>query len=194
MTGTRQRRGRGDGALFQDARGRWIGRVVVDGKRHAVVARTKTEANTKLKKLRSDADTGLPVTPGDLTVAALLSQWAAKHLPNRKLEASTIAAHRAGVSAMTTALGRRKVRTLTRTMVEAGLEQLAAKGLARATIAKYRTTLAMSLDWAERRGLVARNVARLAEMPLDARPANVAPTLTVDEARALLAAAVGTPL
>ena len=194
MTGTRQRRGRGDGALFQDARGRWIGLVVVDGKRHAVVARTKTEANTKLKKLRSDADAGLPVTPGDLTVAALLSQWAAKHLPNRKLEASTIAAHRAGVSAMTTALGRRKIRTLTPTLVEAGLEQLAAKGLARATIAKYRTTLAMSLDWAERRGLVARNVARLAEMPLDARPANVGRTLTVQEARALLDAAVGTPL
>ncbi len=194
MAAGRRRRDRGDGALFQTEGGRWIGRVVVGGKRHEVSARTKTEATKKLKALRAAADAGLPIAPGDLTVATLLDQWAAKALPNRHLEGATIVVHRASIRALTAEIGTTKVRTLTPEQIEAALARRAADGRSRRTVAAYRTTLAMALDWAERRGVVPRNVARVVELPASAAPAKPGRTMTADQARAFLAAAEGTEL
>jgi integrase len=191
-----RRRDRGDGALFEDrTSGRWVGRIVVDGHRHKVTAKTKTEAGNKLRALRRQADAGLPVAPGDLTVATLLDDWSRKALPNRNLEPATLTMHRANISVMTDdALGRQHVRTLTPEHVEAFLARRAKLGRARRTLAGYRTTLRMALGWAERRGVVARNVAAVVELPAEARKAKPGRTMTAEQARAFLTAAEGTPL
>ena len=91
---------------------------MVDGRRHKVTGRTKTEAKLKLRELRLNAETGLPLTPGDLTVATLLQQWEAKALPNRNLEPSTMVRHRSNVRTLTADLGRRRVRSLTPEIIE----------------------------------------------------------------------------
>src|SRR5215210_2025363 len=84
MARNSSRRDRGDGALYQEVKsGRWVGRVVIDGQRRKVTATTKTEAARKLRDLRRNVDAGLPVTPGNLTVSDVLTQWMTKAVPNR---------------------------------------------------------------------------------------------------------------
>jgi hypothetical protein len=50
--------------------------------------------------------------------------------------------------------------------VERLLRSMAGRGMARNSIVRIRATLVLALTHAERRSLVARNVARLAEMPV----------------------------
>lgn len=77
-----KRRSRGDGGLYQDARGLWIGVVWIegpDGKRRQkrVASKKKSEALRKLNKLRADKLTGKLVTlPGHIkTVGEWLDYW-----------------------------------------------------------------------------------------------------------------------
>ena len=71
---------------------------------------------------------------------------------------------------------------------------MAGRGLARNTIVRVRATLVLALTHAERRSMVARNVARLAELPVGAKPAPEGRSLTVDQAHILLDAARCDPL
>ena len=83
---------------------------------------------------------------------------------------------------------------LTAEDVEVVLRAMARRGLARNTIMRVRATLVLALSHAERRSHVARNVARLAEMPVNAKPAREGRSLTLAEARILLDAARSDPL
>jgi integrase len=77
--------------------------------------------------------------------------------------------------------------------VEAVLARLAKEGKARRSVTRTRTVLGQALDTAARRGKVARNVAKLAEMPRTAAlPERKA--LNVEQAAMLLEAAEGDPL
>ena len=67
-------------------------------------------------------------------------------------------------------------------------------GLSKASLAKLRTTLRIALQWAERREIVSRNVARVSELPADARPAISRRSMTAEQLRSFLEAANGTPL
>jgi integrase len=189
-----KRRVRGDGALFRDGTGRWVARVTIDGRRVKATRRTEAEARAELRKMLRRVEDGMPVEPGDLTVAGLLEQWETKHLPNRNLEPATVCAHRAAVRFFTRTMGKRRVRSLTPEQVEDALDRFAATDRSRATISKYRGTLAMALDWGERRGYVARNVARVAEIPAIARTARAGRSMTVEQVKKLLVAAKGTRL
>jgi integrase len=57
-----------------------------------------------------------------------------------------------------------------------------------------RSTLSQALTWAQRRDLVTRNVAALAELPTGAANQRTGKSLSVEQARQLLAAATGTEL
>ncbi len=100
------------------------------------------------------------MTPGNLTVSDVLTQWMTKAVPNRSLAPATVAKHRAAVTMFRAELGTRRIRALTPEVIEDALERRARSGLSRSTIAAYRSTLILALDWAERRGVIARNVAR----------------------------------
>ena len=58
--------------------------------------------------------------------------------------------------------------------------------ISRASLVKIRSVLGQVLDYAERRGLVNRNVARLAILPATARRTQAGRALTTDQARTLL--------
>jgi len=189
------RRSRGDGSVFYDtANQRWTGRVVVDGKRRTVVAKTKTEASRRLRDLRAAADAGKPVADGTLTVARLLNQWAEKGLPARNLQPASLATHDWARKIIVEDIGTKRVRSLSPTDVETMLQQRADNGLSKASLMKLRTTLRIALQWAERRELVARNVARVSELPADARAASSRKSMTAELLRAFLEASEGTPL
>lgn len=212
MAVKKSRRGRGDGALFYRAdRDRWIGRISVNGKPRTVSARTKTEARYKLDKLRRAADDGLPVITRDRTVAELLELWQTKALPNRNLFPSRIAGHDWAIRILTDELGGIKLQALTVDDVEAALTRrtnpadeqatprkgrgrTATNALSRNSLIKLRSTLAQALAWGQRRDLVTRNVATLAELPIGATTERSGKSMTVEQARQLLAAAQGSEL
>lgn len=191
------RRPRGDGSLFYDsAYKRWTGRVMIDGKRRTVTARTKTEARRKLADLRSQVDAGLPVAPGNLSLGDLLADWEAKALPGRKLADNSAAAHRWAVGVLTAEIGATRVRSLTPEVVERAFLRLATRDdrpLSRASLVKLRSTLAMALGWAERRGQIARNIGRVVELPSEAAPATTGRAMTADQARRFAEAAEDSP-
>ena len=206
------RRGRGEGALFyRKDRDRWIGRVIINGTSHAISARTKTEARKQLDTLRRTADDGLPIVPGSITVAELLNVWSDKALPNRHLSESRLVGHRWAIAILTEELGYHTLRGLTADHVEAALARrtqpittspakrsgrggIPRNALSRNSLIKLRSTLNQALSWAQRRNLVARNIATVVELPTTATPSTTGKSLTIEQAQRFLAAAAGTDL
>jgi integrase len=86
------------------------------------------------------------------------------------------------------ALGSKRLRTLKPEHFEALLRRLAHDGMARTSLARIRSVAVIALRYAQRRDLVARNAAELAYIPADARPQREGRSLTLEEARRLLAA------
>jgi integrase len=165
----------------------------------------------QLDQLRRAADDGLPVITRDRTVAELLELWRTKALPNRDLSPARIASHDWAIRILTHELGTIKLQALKVDDVEAALARrtipadeqptprkgrgrTATSALSRNSLIKLRSTLSQALTWAQRRDLVTRNVAILAELPTGATTQRTGKSLTVEQVRQLLAAAAGTEL
>lgn len=197
----KKHRGNGEGSVFEQRRPtatdptatRWVAQVIVGGKPRRAIAKTEADAKRKLRDLLRIVDSGVPITSGSLTVAGLLNDWEAKALPNRHLEPSTVTRHISSKKMLIRDLGGRRVKDLRPEHIEAAFAKRAAAGNSRATLAKLRTTLRMALAWGERRGVVARNVAAVVELPAKARPAKPGKAMSTAQARAFVEAATGTP-
>jgi hypothetical protein len=75
-----KRRSPGDGGLWKDNRGLWIGCVEIpstDGKRRQkrVASKNRNEAIRKLKALKADVDAGRVAYTSRTTVEAWLARW-----------------------------------------------------------------------------------------------------------------------
>lgn len=194
-----KRRGNGEGSIFFEAsRQRWVGSIElveeVSGKRRRakVTGRTKTAVRNKLRVLQAQANAGLPVADGALTFGTYLDAWLSDVLPARAKVRSTntIDNYRWAVERhLKPALGSKRLRSLTPEDIEGVLRRLAAAGMARNSVMRVRSVAVMALKHAQRRDLVARNAAELAEMPAGARPPQEGRSLTVEEADRLLAVA-----
>ena len=195
-----RRRGHGEGAIYRDeARGRWVGQIDLgigpNGKRRRpkVFGRTKTEVRARLDEVRHSQATGLPVASGDRLGEHLdwwLANLEAKAASGDK-SSNTVDNARWAVEAwIKPALGGRRVRDLEPEDVERLLAAMAKVGKSRSSINRVRSYLGQELAVAERRGKVARNVARISEMPATSRPA-ARRTLTPEQAARLLQAASG---
>lgn len=194
-------RTRGDGSIYWDAsKNRFVGALVVDGKRRKVLGTTKKDVRARLDVMRRDIADGRTIGDGNTTVGALLERWKAKVLPGLDIAEQTRSTYGWSVDVIATELASKRVRTLTPDDVEEAFERLAAtptryaltrggKGsqmISRASLVKIRSVLGQVLDYAERRGLVNRNVARVAILPATARRAQAGRALTTDQARTLL--------
>jgi integrase len=188
-----KRRGTGEDSIYRDG-DRWRGAVSlgydVSGNRvrKKVSGRTRAEVADKLRKLHQQVDSGI-VTDDRLTVAAFLDRWLTVNLPGTVAESTeddyvdTVRLH------LVPALGRKRLAKLT----VADLDQLwqvkREAGYSSNSIRIMRTVLRRALGQAEREGIVPRNVARLSAAPrIRSREGR---TLTVEQARELLAAAAG---
>ncbi|HUF99212.1 MAG TPA: hypothetical protein VMM60_13865 [Ilumatobacter sp.] len=108
----------------------------------------------------------------------LLQLWETKALPNRDLSPARLVSHRWAINILSDELGPVKLRSLTIDDVEAALKRrthtivdaprrkgrgrTSGSALSRNSLIKLRSTLSQALTWAQRRDLVARNVAALA--------------------------------
>ena len=188
------RRGNNEGSVYQErSTGRWVAAVSVNGKRRRAIAPTEAAAKRRLREMLAQVDSGLPVTHGSLTVAKLLDNWMATAVAGKDLSPRTVDTHRWAVQVLSAELGRQRIKQLRPEDVEATFTRLATDGhagsgrpLSRSSLVKIRSVLGQALTWAERRQLVARNIARVVELPAAARPSEIGRALTVDQAKALL--------
>jgi integrase len=188
-----KRRGSGEGSIFQDGN-RWVACVTIaTGEARQVrrkrTARTYAEARSKLRELQAEAKAGV-VGVGRLTVGAYMDDWLVNVLPARDVSVATVENYATMIHKhIIPALGRTRLDQLRADEVDKLLRGMAAAGKARSTIRLARTVLVLALNHAERRDMVRRNVARLSIIP--PAPTRQSRSLTVSQARSLLAAARG---
>jgi hypothetical protein len=98
-------------ALYEEkARNRWVGAVVVDGKRRKATAKTMTEARQKLIALTRSRDNGEQVGDGNTTVARLIDKWMSRDVARRAIEPPSVDAYRWACQCIVAGLGNRRAR------------------------------------------------------------------------------------
>lgn len=187
------RRSRGDGGLhWNESRQRWVATAHVgfgaDGKRLVKRAsgKTKTEAKEKLKEIIRDLDDGIGVRGHQFTVEDALRDWLAHGLSGRDqqtIETSRILIEKHIIAGV----GRRRLRELTADDVDIWLAR-EARTVSRSTLSKLLSILRRTLQRQMARDRVKRNVALLCELP-KGQPGRPSKSLTLEQARSLLAAA-----
>jgi integrase len=193
-----KKRGNNEGSVYQEGArsgnttGRWIAQVSVNGTKRRAVASTEAKAKQRLRQMQSQIEHGTRITDGNLTVQQVLDQWTAKALPNRNLQQPTLEVHRWAREILIEDIGGKRARDLMADDVEEAFQRRADAGLSRNSLIKLRSTLSQALAWAQRRGLVASNVAAIVELPADARGPQPGRSMTANQARAFLRAARGT--
>ena len=150
-----------------------------------VIGRTKAETLGRMAELRGAIDVGQVPASRDLTVRRFLEQWVEDVLPGT-VAASTLQQYRDVVRLYVVPhLGQKRLRTLQARDVAKMLRDLDADGRSRNTARLARSILRRALRWAEAEGMVARNVAALANGVKVGR--SDGRTLTLEQARRLLA-------
>lgn len=186
------RRGNGEGTITKRADGRWEAKVDVGlderghRKRDSIYAKTRGEVKDKLKAALNAQDDGMLAKARRETVGAFLERWVAD-VPVRE---STRIHYRRNVRLhIAPAIGRLQLTRLTAEHVNDLIQAKLHSGLSPRSVHHMRAVLRNGLGRAVKWGLVARNVAELADPPRV--PEYEARFLTLDEARAFLAAARG---
>jgi integrase len=190
------KRGNGEGSISRRKDGRWWGRYTVntlDGpKQKAVYGKTRADVAAKLRKAMAEADEGLLLDAGNMTVGKYLDRWLSDCvLPlveSGKLEHSTYVGY-AGIvrNHLKPALGRRRLKDLSRPEVRALYAEKSKKPSPR-SIDYLHITLQKALKQAMRDDLLPRNVAD-GERPRSSRNKEEAKAFSKDQVKAQLTAA-----
>ena len=192
-TPAQRRRGAGEGSIYQSADGRWRAVAdlgIVEGKRlrKYISGATRGEALRKLREAQRAAEAGV-IGDGRATVADLAEWWLSAVVPGQVESPITLDHYRSIVEQhVIPGLGNVRLDQLRADMVDRWLASRS--HLSRSYVGRMRSTLAQILRHAERRGLLARNVANLAVVP-KAKPAAERRSLTPAEARRLIEVARG---
>lgn len=126
---------------------------------------TKKEAQAELTKLLNELRNGTFVRPDKATVAGYLADWL-DGLPAAGRRPSTIAGYRQTIDYnVIPTLGTIELQALTATDLDRLYSALLARGLAMSTVRKVHAVLSSALNSAERKGVISRNVARVASPP-----------------------------
>jgi integrase len=188
----------GESSINQDAHGRWHGYVSMgfdeNGKRDRrhVSAAKRADVVKKVRALEERRDAGLGAMAGrGPTVAEWLDTWLTT-VAIRRVRPKTYENYEAYIRVhLKPALGRHRLNQLHPEHLEAYYLSAERKGLAPSTILHHHRVLSRALKIAVQRGRVSRNVATLVDAP--SVPKTEVVPLTQDEAKRLMATAVGRP-
>lgn len=191
------KRPNGDGSIWQRADGRWEAVLVLgvraDGKlrRKSFYGKSYESARKKLDEARRALQEGLPVVVERQTLRQFLERWL-RDVVQVKVAPATHQTYESLVRIhIVPLLGRLPLEKLTAQHVQQLLleKQTSECGISPKTVKHIRDVLRNALEVALRWGLVARNVAALAETPRQRRPAVT--VYTASQARTFLAAIEG---
>jgi integrase len=199
-TGSRARRGAGEGAVYKRADGLWVGAVELGrdpktGKRlrKVVKAKTKTETETlrKFDEARKRATSGRPAIDHRQTTGAYLTWWLDNVLPGQ-VKDSTAAGYRTVVeSYVRPHVDTIPLAKLQPAHVQTMMRSLENDGKSPRTRQYARAVLRRALGHAMRLDMIGRNVAALVESPKGAET-KLDDALTTAESRKVLDTAAGT--
>ncbi|MGB3305524.1 MAG: site-specific integrase [Thermomicrobiales bacterium] len=183
-------RSHGEGSVYQRASdGRWIGAIMVDGRRKTVSGKTRAEANRKLTRIKADLDRGLPMVTGGKTVSTFLDEWL-EQIVKPTTRPRTYDNYRyVSDFHLKPTIGKHRLEKLSQQQVQAMLNAKLTSDLAPASVANIRRVLRVALNQAMRWDLVARNVVTLTTLPKSEAYEGYA--LDADEVGSLLTAAHG---
>jgi integrase len=159
-----------EGSIYRRGDGRWGGSAFVDtvsGKRKRihVYAATRQEVHDRLADKLTDARKGIRTPDKEWTVGAYLDYWlssvvAVKNRPRTaELYTATVRLH------LTPVLGNVRLTKLSVQSVQTLLNAHLAKGRSIRSVQQMRSVLRAALSRAEREELIARNVAKLIDLP-----------------------------
>lgn len=189
------KRGNGEGSVYRRKNGRWVAQVLLgyrDGKpmRKYLYGATQREVEEKRRAVQRQIDSNLPVPDERLLVSQFLSTWVEEVAP-RSVKASTADGYAWMLRRYVVPhIGHIRLARLHPQDVERMLSALIDSGLSPRTVRQARAILRRAVSYAERYGMVSRNVVALVQPP-SAPLSTTHDALTHDEARALLHAAAG---
>lgn len=179
-----KKRGNGEGTIVKRADGRWmasltLGRDATTGmlKRASFYGTTRAEVATKLAQALRDRSHGVFVAPHQLTLATWLQAWLRDYKTPTLRPLSVERYAMLMRKHLTPALGHLALRALRPEHLQHFYTAEVARGVAPRTVRQCHTLLHGALAQAEKTGLLARNVSRLAVPPR--AQTQERPTLTV---------------
>lgn len=169
------RRAKGEGALYQDNRGRWVGQAdvglnAVTGKRRRIKVtgrpgESKAEVAKRLaERIEQHATQGPPIT-----IVDMCEQWLVRSAPKRKSPKSLADDRRLVELHILPRFGSVPIESVTVELVEEWLDGLLNK-LSRSTVVKVKGQLAMAFDFAIALRHTSWNPARLADLAAAEKP------------------------
>jgi integrase len=194
----RGRRANGEGTVFwRESRQRYEAELRAGSVRKVFTGKTRKAVIDKLTAAQAALEQGLDTPDNRTTISAFTGWWMREVLPGEGLAPATV---RNYVDVLDTyvlpLVGQRTLtgpKALTPHDVEAMTSALGKRGLSPRVQLAARTVLGKVLRAAEQRGLVSRNVARLAKRPGDSGAARKVKALRPAEVAKLLSALEGTP-
>jgi integrase len=186
---TARRRGKGEGSVYRRASdGRWVAALIMDdGRRVVRRASSRKDAAAKLELLLKARAEGQALA-ADRSTAAFLTEWLA--VVQNTVGLGTFERYEQYIRVHAIpALGRIRLGRLTPQHFQRLYQEKLAAGLSPTTVSHLHAVLHGAFAEAVRWGLVPRNVVALVGPPRKVHVEVIA--LTVEEAKALLAAAAG---
>jgi len=190
MTAKRHR-GRGEGSVYQDKAGKWWASVSLPPDpdtrkrpRRKMSAPDEETARKHLARLLGELEETGTVTAKNVTTGAAIADYM-QHPPQSWTTASTFAVNRTHAAHLTAALSPVLLTRLTVQQVEDHLAAEGRRGMSRSTVADQLFLLRLAIRRAQKRDLVSRNVAELADIPAGL-PVRRSKSMTVAQKDALL--------
>jgi integrase len=183
------RRLSGEGTWRERPDGRFEFRLRIDGKRRSFFGATQKEARDKFRAAQRAVEDNKPVPSERLTVEAYCETWLTGK--SATLAQATVERYRDRLARLMPHIGKVKLARLQPEDLETAYAAIG-KDVSATTVQLSAYLLSSALQDAERRGKVARNVARDVKPPR--RDTREYRSLSADDARALLVAAQGEPL
>lgn len=188
-----KRRGHGEGSIYQRKDGRWVAGISLENhRRKYFYGETRREVQEKLKVALREQQQGTLVTAAQQTAKQFLERWLENTCKPVVRLTTYVRYYNAINKHLIPALGHVRLQKLTPEMVRVFIKQKLDSGLKPSTVTTIRSVLHRALEDAVKDGLISRNVVSLVKSPHVER--REAQTLTVEQAKKLLAAARGTSL
>ena len=183
------KRGNGEGSITRRKDGLYMARYTAEtatgAKRKALYAKkTRKEASEKLTEALTQAQKGITTDAGAMTVGAFIERWLEDSVRGSVRQSTYQCDESLCRVHIVTALGKKKLKTLSAADVQRFYRAKLDSGLSSATVHKLHVLLHKALKQAERWGLVSRNVADDVDPP-KVHKEEVRP-LTNEQARKLL--------
>ncbi|MEZ7898065.1 MAG: site-specific integrase [Flaviflexus sp.] len=163
---------KGDGSIYRRADGKWVAQLElpndpITGKRRRKrrLAETKTGAQRKLGQLRREKDVTGDLPTGAITVEKYLKTWLERK--RLRVKPSTWNGYRSKIEQhVIPVIGKRRLDKLTVSDVELIEDRFVSRGLAMSSAKQTLIILNGAFADAERKGLLNRNPAAIAERPV----------------------------